>query len=259
MDDGQSIDQDNTQTPTKLGTKQRVVGCAVIGVILIMGFLLILPVNRNAREAARRVQSINNLKNLALAQKNYCSQNDGHFAAPTLLNDKGEPVHGWVTQMLPFLDNSAIYARIDKSLPWDHANNQEYFKLRLYGFLSPGLELEKNEAGYVLSHYSMNSRLFPKGESLTEDYVSRADGLSKTIMMGEVQEGLMPWGAPGNARDPALGLKPSPKTMGVDVWDGVTIIGFADGRVTTLNNDIDPMILKALATPDGGETLPKDW
>jgi hypothetical protein len=67
----------------------------------------------------------------------------------------------------------------------------------------------------------------------------------------------MPWGAPGNARDPALGLKPGSKTMGVSVHDGVTIIGFADGRVMAVSNDIDPTVLKALSTPDGGETIPE--
>lgn len=231
----------------------------VVFLLGISAFLLWLPTSRNARTAAHRTQSISFSKNLSLSQKNYCSQNDGLFASPTLSNEKGEPVHGWVTQLLPFLDLSSHYDRIDKSLPWDHPDNQELFRLQIQMFQIPRLNKERNEDGYPLLHYTVNKRLFPDNKSLTEDYVSRADGLSNTIMMGEIQEGLLPWGAPGNARDPALGLKPGPKTMGVDVWDGVTVIGFADGRVRTLNNDIDPKVLKALATPDGGEELPEEW
>lgn len=232
-------------------------------VVLLLGigaFLLWLPTNRSARTAAHRAQSLNNVKNLALAQKNFCSQHDGLFATPTLTNEKGEPVHGWVTQTLLYLDNRAIYDRINFDVPWDHPDNQEISQVQLRVCLNPALDdQESNAAGYPLVHYTLNSRLFPDNVAVTEDFVARSDGLSNTIMMGEIQEGLPPWAAPGNARDPALGLKPGPKTMGVDVWDGVTVIGFADGRVRTLNNDIDPAVLKALATPDGGEEIPEEW
>jgi hypothetical protein len=187
---------------------------------LVVLFLFLTQFMADTSQIAQRTESMNNVKNLALAQKNFCSQNDGLFAAPTLLNDAGEPVHGWVTQLLPMIDQSALYERIDKSLPWDHPDNQEYFRLQIQVLQNPSLEEELNSEGYPLSHYTLNTRMFPKGQSLTEDYVSRADGLSSTILMGEIQEGLMPWGAPGNARDPALGLKPGLKTMGVDFWGG---------------------------------------
>jgi hypothetical protein len=203
--------------------------------------------------------SLNNVKNIDLAQKNFAPQHEGLYAAPTLYNENGLPVHGWFTQLLPLLDNAALYERIDLSIPWNHPDNQEISKVKLEVALSPGLNEEENANGYPLLHYTLNERLFPNTESLTEDYVSRADGLTNTILMGEIQEGLPAWAEPGNARDPAKGLNPGPNTMGVSLWGGRTVIGFADGRTITISNDIDPELLRALSTPDGGEVLPEDW
>jgi len=205
------------------------------------------------------MMSLNNVKNLDLGQKNYAANHDGLFATPTLFNDDGRAVHGWVTQLLPMLDNTILYERIDLSLPWNDPANQEYTTVPFRMMLNPQLDKEQNSDGYPLIHYTLNERVFPNNESLNEDYVSRADGLANTILMGEIQEGLPAWAEPGNARDPSAGLKAGPNTMGVSVWGGRTVIGFADGRAITISNDIDPDVLKALSTPDGGEEVPEDY
>ena len=213
----------------------------------------------SSRTPAYRTMTLNNLKNLTLAQKNYCSQNDGLFAVPTLVNERDEPVHGWFYQLLPYLDQVALHDRIDEDLAWNHSINRPHMQRVFDVALIHGMEGKTHPEGYGLIHFTLNERLFPNNLAFSEDYVSRADGLSNTILMGGISEGLPPWGAPGNARDPALGLEPSPETFGDSYHRGITFIGFADGRAMSISNDIDPAVLKALSTPDGGEEIPEDW
>lgn len=235
---------------------RKLIGLAVGTLLLVVVCLFFF--NDNPDDSRIR-RSLNNVKNLDLGQKNYAANHDGLFATPTLFNDDGRAVHGWVTQLLPMLDNTILYEQIDLSRPWNDPANQEYSKVPLSMMLNPSLDIEQNSDGYPLMHYTLNTRLFPNNESLTEDYVSHADGLANTILLGEIQEGLPAWAETGNARDPAKGLKSGPDTMGVSVWGGETIIGFADGRAIIISNDIDPAVLKALSTPDGGEEILEDW
>lgn len=75
---------------------------------------LISPAVQSAREAARRTQCINNMKNIALAVKNFSSQSNG--ALPTYHSTFQGTVrtfaYGWPVRLLPLLDNAAIYDRI---------------------------------------------------------------------------------------------------------------------------------------------------
>ena len=104
-----------------------------------------------------------------------------------------------------------------------------------------------------LSHYSVNSRVMHGNFALRREDVK--DGLSNTIMGGEVNANFRPWGDPVNWRDPAVGLGKSPDGFGGPWKSGVTQFLFMDGSVRALSNDIDPQVLKALSTPAGGEDV----
>lgn len=89
-------------------------------VIAIIGILvgLLLPAVQAAREAARRMQCSNNLKQLGLALQNY---HDTHKGFPTVVNygpGKATPYatayhHTWLTSILPFFEQNALYNSID--------------------------------------------------------------------------------------------------------------------------------------------------
>ena len=72
---------------------------------------------KGPREAARRTQSVNNLKQIALAMHNYHDAN-GRFPP------------GWTSQhshvpfLLPFLEQGAVTATYRFDLPWNHLLNQ---------------------------------------------------------------------------------------------------------------------------------------
>ena len=80
----------------------------VIAIIAVL-IALLLPAVQQAREAARRTQCRNNLHQIGLALHNY---HDTHNCFPPGQVDRGETStmhHSWMTLILPFVDETALY------------------------------------------------------------------------------------------------------------------------------------------------------
>jgi len=103
-------------------------------VIAIIGILvaLLLPGVQAAREAARRLQCQNSLKQLALACHNYAL--DFGSLPPAAHWQQGvscQPQNNanvrenWVILVLPYLEQQNLYDKFDRSQPITHANNAE--------------------------------------------------------------------------------------------------------------------------------------
>ncbi len=111
-------------------------------VIAIIGILvaLLLPAIQAAREAARRAQCQNGAKNVALAVLNFESSHKTLPMATVFPSTTGKVNSAWQTQewqiqgstdfsaswmtfILPYLENQALFDSIDFSVPMKHANN----------------------------------------------------------------------------------------------------------------------------------------
>ncbi|MEQ8846777.1 DUF1559 domain-containing protein [Botrimarina sp.] len=110
-------------------------------VIAIIGILvaLLLPAVQAAREAARRTECRNNLKQLALSILNYEDTKDilppaGQFG-PTVLdkqfNYTGEIYANWATLVLPFAEEQTTFDAFDHDLPSSHPDNRRARGVRL--------------------------------------------------------------------------------------------------------------------------------
>ncbi len=99
-------------------------------VIAIIGILiaLLLPAVQAAREAARRSQCTNNLKQLGLALQNYHDVTKSFPPSGILCGDLRVPPvpstpsavpyhHTWLVMILPYVEQKALYDQIDKSRP----------------------------------------------------------------------------------------------------------------------------------------------
>lgn len=99
-------------------------------VIAIIGVLvsLLLPAIQSAREAARRASCQSNFRQAALGMQNYASAK-GHFPSGqnvwrgrfNCANPGGLPEHigyGWGTFVLPYLEQQALYDRMDFDAAW---------------------------------------------------------------------------------------------------------------------------------------------
>jgi len=88
----------------------------VISIIATL-MALILPAIQQAREAGRRTQCLNNLKNISLAAISFAESRRGLLPASgtyTASNSGATavfPSHSWVVDLLPQLDAQAIYER----------------------------------------------------------------------------------------------------------------------------------------------------
>ena len=97
---------------------------AGIGFLACGGILvaLLLPAVQS-REAARRMQCSNNLKQIAIALHNY---HDVYKALPPAytVDENGNKLHSWRTLILPFVEQWDLYSQIKLDEPWDSPNNR---------------------------------------------------------------------------------------------------------------------------------------
>jgi len=128
----------------------------VIAIIAIL-IALLLPAVQQAREAARRTQCRNNLKQIGLALHNY---HDTHRKFPPVgIDYPSGQGHALLTFILPYLDQANIYNQINFALPLTHpgalpapfgTNEMGTFNIPSYLCPSaPGLKSDYNAAGYL--------------------------------------------------------------------------------------------------------------
>ncbi len=114
----------------------------VIAIIAILVALL-LPAVQQAREAARRTQCKNNLKQIGLALHNYAEAMTrfppGYvtYAAGTATTIATTPGWGWPAMLLPYLDQQNLYDQINFKLPVQDPSNAAATSVFVSTFVCP--------------------------------------------------------------------------------------------------------------------------
>ena len=105
-------------------------------VIAIIGILvaLLLPAVQAAREAARRTQCLNQIRQVAIACHNYADVNE-HFPSST-----DEYFFSHLAQILPFHEEANLHNLIDFNYRWDAPQNRIAVETVMPGFKCPSIQ-----------------------------------------------------------------------------------------------------------------------
>jgi prepilin-type processing-associated H-X9-DG protein len=228
-------------------------GMAISGMILggigSVGVLigLLLPAIQAAREAARRTQCVNNLKQIGLAMHNYLSAN-GSFP-PTAINDaNGKPLLSWRVAILPFIDQQGLYEEFKLDEPWDSLHNQALIARMPSVYLCPsdGPDTQHTARYQVIVG---PGTLFEGEKGIRLNEVT--DGTSNTLLVVEAKA-QVPWTKPDDIPVNSLTAGVRSKHPG-----GFNVL-MADGSVRFFKLTMNPNVLQALATRNGGEVVSPD-
>jgi len=177
----------------------------VIAIIAIL-IALLLPAVQQAREAARRTQCKNNLKQLGIALHNY-HDTFNCFPPAHVRTDSAWPTVGTVTgwrgfsvhaMLLPYIEQAPLYASMNFNTHFDAAPNTAARRTKLAAFLCPSDTPYPGSADRGNNNYpgsmgpSRGQYVTPLGirnGAFNFDVITRMgdfrDGTSNTIAFGE--------------------------------------------------------------------------
>jgi prepilin-type N-terminal cleavage/methylation domain-containing protein/prepilin-type processing-associated H-X9-DG protein len=187
-------------------------------VIAVIGLLiaLLLPAVQSAREASRRIQCKNNLKQLALAvigyesaRKVYPPCGKGENVSPDVyrgpFNPRGGLMLSWAVLVLPYMEENALYRRFDlQRTVFDQPDEPQATQLRsmicpsdetegrvfVDATLTNGKRLGKgNYAAYASPSHINWADLHPGAFGGNKPHAVKdiVDGTSRTIALSEVR------------------------------------------------------------------------
>jgi hypothetical protein len=214
------------------------------------------PIIGSTFTAHFRTSSSNNVRQIGFGLTNHLVKK-GRYPPGGTRDDRGRMLHGWYAHLLPELAQQNLYDTIDFSKPWNDPHNAAAFREELPLLLVPWRTPlpERDGAGFAVSHYTANVLVL--GGDKRRNVGDLPDGASNTLLAGEATTNPAPWGFPAHWRDPRLGINKRPDGFGGPFQGGALFL-FADGSVRFLPETIDPRVLEAMATPDGGEKLDPD-
>jgi prepilin-type N-terminal cleavage/methylation domain-containing protein/prepilin-type processing-associated H-X9-DG protein len=167
----------------------------VIAIIAIL-IALLLPAVQAAREAARRMQCVNNLKQLGLATQNY---HDTNGTIPPSAEQASTNNYSMKARILQFIEQGAVFNSMNMALNFNVAQNTTASVVSIKSYLCPSDGNVPN-TGYGNSNYPNNMGVMRVNGSTFDgpawvlnspgagpvlSYASITDGLTNTVQWSE--------------------------------------------------------------------------
>ncbi len=202
------------------------------------------------RSRGDRVQSTNNLKQIALAMHGYHDANKRlPPAGLTSINDpNGKPLLSWRVAILPYIDQAPLFQQFDLTQPWDHPTNKKLIANMPAIYMVPGVDEKEGVTNYRVLVGPQT--MFEPNQRIT--LVGVTDGTSNTIMAVEAAEGTI-WTRPDD-----LPFNPNGPLPKFGVTPDGFLAAFGDATVRFIRAGTPENDIRAFITRNGGEavTLP---
>jgi prepilin-type N-terminal cleavage/methylation domain-containing protein len=260
----------------------------LLAVLAIVGTLIgmLLPAVQRAREFSRRTACGNHVRQTALGVGGYESARR-RFPAGCDLVPRGAMLpdgtqHAWSSFILPFLEESALAGRIDYARPWNApGGNRAAAAEQVAAYVCPSGLLPaagKSDYGGIAGAWIVAEGVpFSGPEGLHAGLLFADDGGHPPATAADVTDGLSRTLLVAEAVDRGPAELPADDAEATGRWarincfaqaaafvnafgsdiashhDGGAQAALADGRVTFLGDSIDPAVLSALCTRNGGE------
>lgn len=235
--------------PPQSGT--RIWGCGCLVVMLACAGVLSLPKVRGAREAARRSECKNHLKEIGLALHAYHDRYS-YFPPAYIADNDGRPIHSWRVLILPYLDDECrqLFAQYRFSEPWDSSANRKLLDRRPAVFSCPTRRRSASRQCTAYAAIFGPQCVFSGANPVGLDDIT--DGSSETMMIVEATEADIPWTKPEDVE-----ITKRPKAgdrLGLSSdHEGGFYAVFADGSVRFMNTTQSQATFDALFTRDGDD------
>ncbi len=224
---------------------------AIPMLLICIGILvaLLLPAVQAAREAARRMQCSNNMKQIALAMFNY--ESTYRTFPPAFTTDQdGQPLHSWRTLILPYMEQQALYSQIDLAKPWDDPVNLPFASIVIPAYACPSAQVDAPEK--TCYQVVVDQGGVFAGASACK-LGSITDGTSNTLLVVETEPyNAVPWMSP---RDTNLSGFLNRNQAGRSAHTHGANVAMADGSVRFLSDDLDQASAAALVSKGAGDSV----
>jgi prepilin-type processing-associated H-X9-DG protein len=232
-------------------TAALVIAAAVVVMRGCWGF----PRGANARDAECVALCTSNLQRIALAMREYEAA-QGSFPPAYVVDKQGKPLYSWRVLLLPYLDQQDLYDQFRLDEPWNSENNHHVSDLAVDLFQCPGqpeTKLPTTNYMMVVGGHTISAGREPR--KITEII----DGLTDTIMLVEVADSLVYWAQPEDLHFDKLRftVNGSKRREISSYHRSGANVAFCDGSVRLLKKSINPQLVKAMLTIDGGEPIEK--
>jgi hypothetical protein len=218
-------------------------GWAMAGILVS----LLLPAVQAAREAARRTQSINNMRQISLGILTY--ENAHRTYPPRAIFDKqGKPLLSWRVAILPYLEENNLSREFRLDEPWDSEHNKKLIAKMPAIYGNPNLPIPGKTT--YLAPVDGDAILASDKGTRIRDVV---DGTSQTVLLLEVDaDRAIEWTRPDDYE-----VDPKQPLAGVGHLraGGMFSAAFADGSVRSLSAAMDPQTFLSLVKKSDGRAV----
>ncbi|MEC9004995.1 MAG: DUF1559 domain-containing protein, partial [Planctomycetota bacterium] len=223
------------------------IGVAATGVLVA----LLLPAVQAARDAARRVSSKNNLKQIGIALHNY---HETFRQLPVGESERvqyqdGKQLLSWRVHLLPFLEQDFLYRQFKLNEPWDSPHN-----IKLLDQIPPVYVNPRYDLGNRTVYVAPEGPQTVLGSGKPVRFRDVSDGTSQTIAVITAGPAhAVPWTKPQD-----LALDPDDPVSSIGAERGSFQALLLDGSVQTISTTISGEMLKRLIQRNDGQPVNLD-